>query len=96
MKKIATLVSIIIGLAVIGSTVDNRYGLAKIQAENTADIKLIRLERQEEVFQKRYFDLVRQYGPFPTHEQKIEIEKAKVDWGKKKKKVDKALGIKDD
>jgi hypothetical protein len=96
MKTIITYAKYIVFIIVTAFAVDARYGLQTVQAENTAAIELIRLERQEEVYQRRYFDLSERYGPTPTHEQKIDLEKAKADWDKQKAKVNKALGLKDE
>jgi len=96
MKRIITYAKYIAFIIVTAFAVDARYGLESVQAENTAGIELIRLERQEEVFQKRYFDLSRQHGDNQTHEQKLDVEKARVDWEQKQKAVDRALGIKGD
>ena len=93
MKAAITYIKYIIFIVVTAFAIDARYGLEAVQAENTAGIELIRLERQEEVLQKRYFDLSRNYGGYPTHEEKLVIEKAKIDWQKKLNEVNKALGI---
>ena len=62
MKRLAVWIPIIIMLITGLFALDSRYGLDSVQAENTADIQLIRLERVEEVYQRRYIDLKRDYG----------------------------------
>jgi len=94
MKKISLIISIIIGLAVIGSTIDSRYGRAEVQRYLLEQKTIHKLEHQENVLQKRVYDLERRYGEAPTHEQKLDIKEAEIELKKKQRELNKELGIK--
>jgi len=94
METIIKYAKYIVFIIITAFAIDARYGLETVQAENTAGIELIRLEKQEDVLQKRYFDLERRYGDNQTHEQKLDVEMAEVEWKKKQREVNRALGIK--
>ena len=93
MKKLSLLISIIIGLAVIGTTIDSRYGRADVQSILVQNQAVHKLEHQEDVLQKRVFDLERRYGAEPTHEQKLDIKEAEIELEKKQGELNRELGL---
>ena len=87
MKKLSIIISIIVGIIVIGTAIDRKYSHAAFQQYIMEQKAIHKLEHQEEVLQKRYFDLSRRYGETPTHEEKLEVEKSKAEWEQKQKEV---------
>ena len=94
MKKFATIISIIISLAIMGSTVDSRYGKASTQKQLVTSVEMHKLEHQENMLEERLWDLEDRQEEKPTKSRAKEIKKTKSRLDKVRRKIDKELSIK--
>ena len=92
-KKLATLISIIIGVAVIMTGVDSRYGKADAQQYLFEQVAIHKLEHRESVLEARLWVLEARQIEAPTYERANDIKEVESKLDKVQREIDAELAI---